>query len=389
MKYRKKLYFYKFKQRTTMDGFKNIEIKNFRGIEHLKIDDFSRVNVFLGQNNSGKSSVLEALLLLAGMSNPDLPLSLNKARTRNFRIAYLQETRYQFYNLDLKNTPEFSSLQTDGMSRHLQMRLFHTETADDWVQSIDEPRILTETARMPNTIEMLYDITTNNGTKHFRSSLFVNQSDVASRQEPSKEYVEKNFAVLFSSDLLSSNLTNDLSELFKRKQKNILLEQLQKFDARINAIEILNNDVYVGFDDVKEMLPVSMSGDGLRRFLNIVAGSANPSNTMILIDEIDNGLHYSAYKKLWEAIFALATDTNKQVFVTTHSKETLYQLNEMLEEHSEYQDALRLYTIEKTKLEGHQAYKMTYNGLREACENGIEFVLRVPREKVQRTIRAE
>ena len=41
-----------------MDGFKNIDIKNFRGIEHLKIDDFARVNVFLGQNNSGKSSVL-------------------------------------------------------------------------------------------------------------------------------------------------------------------------------------------------------------------------------------------------------------------------------------------------------------------------------------------
>lgn len=35
-----------------MDGFKNIDIKNFRGIEHLKIDDFVRVNVFLGQNNS-------------------------------------------------------------------------------------------------------------------------------------------------------------------------------------------------------------------------------------------------------------------------------------------------------------------------------------------------
>ena len=33
-----------------MDGFKNIEIKNFRDIDHLKIDDFARVNVFLGQN---------------------------------------------------------------------------------------------------------------------------------------------------------------------------------------------------------------------------------------------------------------------------------------------------------------------------------------------------
>lgn len=41
-----------------MDGFKKIEIKNFRGIDHLKIDDFSRVNIFLGQNGSGKTSIL-------------------------------------------------------------------------------------------------------------------------------------------------------------------------------------------------------------------------------------------------------------------------------------------------------------------------------------------
>ncbi|MBQ7698224.1 MAG: AAA family ATPase, partial [Paludibacteraceae bacterium] len=82
-----------------MEGFKNIDIKNFRGIKHLSIDDFSRVNVFLGQNNSGKSSVLEAIFLLAGMSNPDLPLGLNKARTRIFRIVNLQDVRYQFNNL--------------------------------------------------------------------------------------------------------------------------------------------------------------------------------------------------------------------------------------------------------------------------------------------------
>lgn len=56
-----------------MNGFKNLEIKNFRGIDHLKTDDFSRVNVFLGQNNSGKSTVLECLLLMTGMSYLDLP----------------------------------------------------------------------------------------------------------------------------------------------------------------------------------------------------------------------------------------------------------------------------------------------------------------------------
>lgn len=356
-----------------MDGLKNIEIKNFRGIDYLKIEDFSRVNVFVGQNNSGKSSVLEALLLLMGMSNPDLPLNLNKSRTRNFRIAYIQDTRYQFYNLDINNIPEFSSEQFDGIKRHLQMRLIHVDDETTAGTLLNGQSVQSDIVRTPNTIEMLFDVTSSQGTKHFRSSLFVNQSDVPSRQEPNKEYVEKYYAVLFSSDLLSSNLSNDLSELFKRKQKTLFLSYLQLFDVRINAIDILNNDVYIGYNDVKEMLPVSMSGDGLRRYLNIVAGSANPMNTAILIDEIDNGLHYSAYKKLWEAIFALAVNTNKQIFVTTHSKETLYRLNEMLGEKADYQKELRLYTLEKTKLKGHQAYKYTYEGLSGACENDVEI----------------
>lgn len=54
-----------------MRGIKNLRITNFRGIEHLDIDDFSRVNVFLGQNNSSKTTVLEAIAMLMGMSNPD------------------------------------------------------------------------------------------------------------------------------------------------------------------------------------------------------------------------------------------------------------------------------------------------------------------------------
>ena len=67
-----------------MNGFKNIQIDNFRGIDHLNIDDLSRVNVFLGQNSSGKSTVLECLLLMMGMSNPDLPQNINSIRSRNF-----------------------------------------------------------------------------------------------------------------------------------------------------------------------------------------------------------------------------------------------------------------------------------------------------------------
>ena len=125
--------------------------------------------------------------------------------------------------------------------------------------------------------------------------------------------------------------------------------------------------------EAAEMLPARVTGDGLRRYLSIVASAANPLIDMILIDEIDNGLHYSVYRKLWQALFTLAVASDKQLFVTTHSKETLCHLSKMLEENINYQKDFRLYTLEKTKLKGHQAYKLTYNGLCEACTNDIEL----------------
>ena len=92
-----------------MDGFKNLEIKNFRGVEHLKIDDLSRVNVFLGQNSSGKSSILECLLLIMGMSNPDLPMNVNSVRSRSF--SNFADLGYMFPNYNLSIKPEIISHQ--------------------------------------------------------------------------------------------------------------------------------------------------------------------------------------------------------------------------------------------------------------------------------------
>ena len=307
-----------------MDGFKNIEIKNFRGIDHLKIDDFSRVNILLGQNSSGKSSVLECFLLMMGMSNPDLPQTINSIRSRNY--SSFADLSYMFHNYDLKARPEMSSVLFDNTKRHLSLELTYV---------FDEK----------------------------------SQPDMQSGQIPTSE--TKTF--FLSSDLAAGNPANDLVELAKRRLKDTTTEQLRHFDRRITTLEILNNVAYVGLEGIDQLLAVNMQGDGLRRYLNIVAASANPMNNILLIDEIENGLHYSAYKKLWEALFSLAATTNKQVFVTTHSKETLSHLNEMLEEHPEYQQEMRLYTLAKTPTKGHQAYKYTFEGLSGACENDVEL----------------
>lgn len=353
-----------------MDGFKNIEINNFRGIDHLKIDDFSRVNIILGQNSSGKSSVLEAIAMLMSMSNPEVPQKINAARARASFSNFI-DIKYFFRNMDVSNPPEVYSEQTDGALRHLKLGLSYV--FDELADPKNEPVQQTGPVFYVNTLEMNFDVSIGATKQNYKSWLRVNPQGQIVNKKLAEGYMEKNRAALIISDLITNNLANDLTELFRRNKKEAVLVLLKLFDKRINGIEILTDDVYIGFEEMSEMLPAKVTGDGLRRYLSIVASAANPLTDIVLIDEMENGLHYSAYKKLWEAIFALATATNKQIFVTTHSKETLYQLNDMLEENPKYQDEMRLYTLEKTKLKGLQAYKLTHEGLRGACANDLEI----------------
>lgn len=353
-----------------MDGLKNIEINNFRGIDHLRIDDFSRVNVFVGQNNSGKTSVLEAITMLMGMSNPDIPQAINAVRSRKNFSKFI-DIQYFFNNLDTAKSPEISSEQNDGNSRSLRLGLSYV--FDELAESKNEHVQQTGAVKYVNTLEMDFDIISGNSKHSYKSWLRVNPQGLVVNRKLADGYLENKRAWFTPSDLMTSNLFNDLADLFKRNRKDIVLSLLKLFDERINSIEILTDDIYIGLEGMTQMLSISMMGDGLRRYLSIVASAANPLIDVFLIDEIDNGLHYSVYKKLWNALFALAIDSDKQIFVTTHSKETLCHLSKILDENPNYQKEFGLYTLENTKMKGRQAYKISYNGLHEACANNIEL----------------
>lgn len=348
-----------------MDGIKNIDITNFRGIDHLNMEDFARVNVFVGQNNCGKSTALEALLFVTGMSNPYLPQRLNAFRSRNI-FSGVDSLKYIFHNMDFTKSPHLSASLFDGDTRELGLSLTYKAngTFDSGVSMLSS-----ETKNFMNTVVLDFEI---NGSKH-QSYIVLNATGGVAEQHIPEAYFEKISTVILPSDISASNPVNDLGEIIKLQQKPTVIALLQKFDSRINALEVVNGNVFLGMDGMAELIPLAMAGDGMKRYLNIIAAAANPRTNIILVDEIDNGLHYSAYKKLWEALFALAVETNKQIFVTTHSKETLQKLNQMLEEHPDYRNEMRLYTIENTLKKGFQAYKYTYEGLSGACENDIEL----------------
>ena len=353
-----------------MDGIKNIEISSFRGIDHLKVDDFSRVNVFLGQNNSGKTTVLEAIAMLMSMSNPDIPQAINAVRARKSFSNFIA-VQYFFSNLDVSTLPEVKAELSDGSSRHLALSLSYV--FDELAEPQKEPQQQMGAVKYVNTLEMNFDVTNGASNQSYQSWLRVNSQGLVVNRKVADGYLESKRAWLTPSDLMTNNLANDLAELFKRNRKDTILALLKLFDTRINGIEILTDDIYIGYEGMSQMLSVSMMGDGLRRYLSIVASAANPLIDILLIDEIDNGLHYSVYKNLWRALFALAEASNKQLFVTTHSKETLYYLNEELQNAPEYKTGMRLYTLEKTLKKGHQAYMLTHEGLRGACENDVEI----------------
>jgi len=60
--------------------YKSIQIKNLRAIKELEIDNLGQVNLFVGRNNCGKTTILEALFFLIGAPNPKLPISVNSLR---------------------------------------------------------------------------------------------------------------------------------------------------------------------------------------------------------------------------------------------------------------------------------------------------------------------
>jgi len=64
-------------------GIVNLGIERFRGFRELKLDGLGRVNLITGRNNTGKSSLLEAVRILASDFPPTTIYSILTDREEN------------------------------------------------------------------------------------------------------------------------------------------------------------------------------------------------------------------------------------------------------------------------------------------------------------------
>ena len=106
--------------------FDKVTIDRFRGISHADISGFKRINLFFGKNNCGKSSLLEAIFLACGQSNPLLPLNINNFR--DYRKIQKKDISLDFYKLDTEKDIQISLYNEE--IRNLTISFFEQVSRD-------------------------------------------------------------------------------------------------------------------------------------------------------------------------------------------------------------------------------------------------------------------
>lgn len=348
-----------------MNIFKDIHIRNFRGYEDLKIDSLNYLNFFAGANNVGKTTLLESIFMLVGMSNPAISWRINALRSP-VNNSFI-DLRFLFHNVNKNIAPELSATFTDGEERMMRLSVGASFAQSD----ISDAK---STEYTSNWNQLYADIKrrTSGSQSEFsgRTMLTVNPEGKIDGKGIDG-YVEYLNALFISSS--DSSVSASFSEAVKLRKKDYIIRQAKLFDPRINTIELLSDGLYVGFDGVDQMLPLSMNGIGLSKYLSIVCAAACGAYNVLLVDEIEDGLHYSAYKTLLEALYLFAENNGTQFFITTHSIETLKYLANLVNMHTNLKDMTSVYSLHRSKINDIKVYTYLGGDLADAVEHQIEL----------------
>ena len=306
-----------------------LKIENFRGIKKLDTDALRRVNLFFGKNNCGKSSLLEAVFWLFGRANPRIPSTLNITRG----IFHYKKENFQALFYGLNDKENISIVGTDGNGVSRTMNVDATFVPE---RKIDNSEI-TSNALRSNIAQGTYEL------KIFFSlggiaydpvycSVRTDMDGAALSTHPDTTYQESEVVNYLPPSRGDFEVTKAITHLFLMKQESRLTEALSKIDPRVRDLVLAGNEVFVDFGG-KMRLPLSVSGDGMRKIFHLLSVILSQNGGGVIIDEIDNGLHYSAMKSMWVAVLEAAKQSNRQLFITTHNIDSLKALSMVLEEH--------------------------------------------------------
>lgn len=298
---------------------KEIEIKNFRGIKNLKIDSLNpNINIFVGDTNSGKTSILEAIYLFISetpRAAMDLINSRNMIADDDMFVSF-------FYDYDDTEAICLNG-KIDGNSAEIKLT-----TKIDNMETIVYPNTSVSQDKKISNFGLQYENATNK-SEPTMAFIVANKEKYGLElqiKEVNKEYIK----VDFITKNFYNNLFKNLKFIYLDSNKKDEFSRLYKeFDSNIKDILFIQNGVYVQKNNLKKSITFNTMGQGFQSYINIIT-SIIAGQKYIIIDEIENGIHFDMIENLMKNIFDLSNKYNIQFFITTHSKEFLTLIAKIL-----------------------------------------------------------
>lgn len=261
----------------------DIKISNFRGIGDLELTGLKRVNLIIGGNNVGKTSLLEAI---GAGAAPDLVKSLPGL----FR-ANTGKVSDRYFKWLLRDRESLSVIKIEAPGKRIELAM--------------------------TSVESMVPKPGEDGGQQFGGIRFWHQG--------TKSYFKTRVVSVQyrAPDSIISNFADAVRSPENEKRMESLLNKL---DPRILSarLDLIDQDQVISLDvGLSERVPLSQLGQGTYRVMSMLADIMGSKPDLFLIDEIENGVHYTALPKIWRALAEIAEALDIQIFATTHSKECL------------------------------------------------------------------
>lgn len=351
----------------------NLNIKNFRGIQNLSIYDMRRLVLLSGNNNVGKSSVLEAVFFIMDHLSPDSFNRMNGFRGLSVPTNGVSLWEPLFYQMNPdntiriqatkgKDTLSLSYAKDDSYIPALNGRI-PKNVAGSFQSSAKRDYTLRFDFRIEGSVdysEIGHYTTNENGTLRE----IADHNDMQLMQLTYTSFVNNNFV------RTDRAILDRMGKAEINGEKEKLIGFLQRIDPSISDIVTLSINglpqLYINTN--KKLLPVQFSGDGINKLLYIVLSIMDAKNGILLVDEIDTGFHYSMYRDLWKIVSDVSRDYNCQVIATTHSYENIVGAVEGVKD---YPEDFSFYRIGYDK-DGLKSFRFSYDLLKSALRSDME-----------------
>jgi len=340
---------------------KDLNIESYRGINELDIKNLGDVNILLGDNNVGKTSVLEAIQLLClptefGMIQVARQRENGRMVLRS-RLGIMDSVMFLFnvYNQDKQSKHYMIRIGGNVLESvgEVEISAQVVHQLIDWNNLSDyEKRILKDQGINPDEETPTLVGVIRNSFKTDKQMTFFENKEIKfelNNYSRGARYDRDTDLIGVSMVQTIDHLIGDsLNQLIKDKyRKDRAVELLKEFDETISDIRYIREDNGHRFypvieNDHQDYIPLSLYGDGMKKVLTMLNAMIGMENGIVLIDEFETALHTSAMKNVFRFLVDLAKELNIQLFLTTHSIEAVDKLLGCVEEDIEKVRVVRL-----------------------------------------------